>query len=354
MKQLLQLLILKSEGIPLFSYNPEVTTNIEEDDPMLVSGFMSAINQFISSTKRDQLTELRLSRGLIIIEEDKDLNVLYTLYISEEIDVSWGKRVLQAVRELFVEQFRRPLEFFSGNISQFRDFSDVTEALLESFGYPVLNQVINNPSDELLSFYVIDRNSLKSIHSQSQFSEEEDYLILQLYEVIAEAAITTNDELQINNFQFLLIMKDLRTIQIGFLSEALVILETKGGLDLDMVSSSPPRVLTEEQFVNYLYSLFPNASSALYSKRGHRMYNLISDLPFSDHEQRVLLFFLTTVSRSKEVLAHMEPLGLIVESPSQETYSLVNWGQTICVSKVLEEGSIVFKKVIKCILNPPK
>ncbi|MHA1911975.1 MAG: hypothetical protein ACTSYA_09790 [Candidatus Kariarchaeaceae archaeon] len=354
MKQLIQLLILKSEGIPLFSYTPNVALNIEEDDPMLVSGFMSAINQFISSTKRDQLNELGLSRGLIIIEEDKELNVLYTLYVAEEIDVSWGKKVLQAVRERFIDQYRRPLEFFSGNISQFRNFSEETEAILESFGYPILDQVINNPSDELLSFYVIDRNSLKSIHSQSQYSEEEDYLILQLYEVIAEAAITTNEELEVDNIQFLLIMKDLRSIQIGFLSESVIILESKGGLDLDMKSSSHPRVLTEDQFVGYIHSLFPTASSALYSKRGHRMYNLISDLSFSDREQRTLLFFLTTISRSKEVLEHMEPQGIIMESHTQETYSLVNWGQTICVSKVLEQGSIVFKKVIKCILTPPE
>ena len=118
MKQLIQLLILKSEGIPLFTYSPDVALKEEDDDPMLVSGFMSAINQFITSTKRDQLNELGLSRGLIIIEEDKELNVLFTLYISDEIDVSWGKRVLQAFRERFIDQFRQPLEFFSGNISQ--------------------------------------------------------------------------------------------------------------------------------------------------------------------------------------------------------------------------------------------
>ncbi len=354
MKQLIQLLILKSEGIPLFTYSPDVALKEEDDDPMLVSGFMSAINQFITSTKRDQLNELGLSRGLIIIEEDKELNVLFTLYISDEIDVSWGKRVLQAFRERFIDQFRQPLEFFSGNISQFRTFITETESILESFGYPMLQHVSNNPSDELLSFYIIDRNSLKSIHSKSQYSEEEEYLILQLYEVIAEAAITTNQELDVNNVQFLLVMKDLRSIQIGFLSESVIILETKGGLDLDIESSSHPRVLTEDQFVEYIHSLFPDASAALYSRRGHRMYNLISDISFTDHEQRSLLFFLTTISRSKEVLEHMEPLGLIVESPSQETYSLVNWGQIICVSKVLENRSSVHNKLIKCVLKPPK
>jgi hypothetical protein len=121
-----------------------------------------------------------------------------------------------------------------------------------------------------------------------------------------------------------------------------------------MESSSHPRILTEDKFVEYIHSLFPSASSALYSKRGHRMYNIISDLPFPDVEQRTLLFFLTTISRSKEVLEHMEPLGFIVETPSQDTFSLVNWGQTICVSKILEESSVVYKKVINCILSPPK
>jgi len=149
-------------------------------------------------------------------------------------------------------------------------------------------------------------------------------------------------------------MKDLRSIQIGFLSEAIIILETKGGLDLEVVSAPHHRILTEDQFVGYLHSLFPGASSALYSRRGHRMFNIISDLPFSDLEQRTLLFFLTTVSRSKDVLEHMEPQGLVVEGASNQTFSLVNWGQTICVSKIQEKVSVVHKKIIKCILSPPK
>ncbi|MGV9204595.1 MAG: hypothetical protein ACOC44_11330 [Promethearchaeia archaeon] len=120
--------IVNKNGIVLFNYSPTHPTH--KMGNLRLGALLNAMDEFAEefTDKGLQNFELDNEKYLLFNKED----ILYIANSSKNID---GKDIinkLKTISEKFLEQYKRYLDDWKGNVDQFSDFEDIIKEELKS------------------------------------------------------------------------------------------------------------------------------------------------------------------------------------------------------------------------------
>ncbi|TXT63824.1 MAG: putative Fe-S protein [Promethearchaeota archaeon] len=111
--------IIKSDGIPLFSYSPS-----DELDPNLISGFFSAIQSFsyeINTKRESFINSLTLGNSVFNFLINPKHQLYFVSKSSKNVASALINRHLKIIEEKFLNRFEDDLKHFIGEVSVFEN-----------------------------------------------------------------------------------------------------------------------------------------------------------------------------------------------------------------------------------------
>ncbi|MHA1378437.1 MAG: hypothetical protein ACTSRG_08650 [Candidatus Helarchaeota archaeon] len=132
-------IVNRESGISLFirSY----TKNILNKEIMFVA-FLKAMEDLSQETKQESVQEIILKETKIVFYKN---DIVVVLAITNKTDDSeLTRRILKAIGEKFVEQYKERLEFFSGRVSDFDGFSETVDNIIKNSSNLTFQQSKNN------------------------------------------------------------------------------------------------------------------------------------------------------------------------------------------------------------------
>lgn len=137
------LLIINESGALLYNWHPKDYLSDGKDD--LLSGFLTALNSFATIERGEDIKSLKLKETQIIFEKYDKLFQQLTFVITtknEEL-IELLHALLHQIMESFTVKFMDSLnKEFTGSITEFRNFDQVMENLVSSYGLDVINDLI--------------------------------------------------------------------------------------------------------------------------------------------------------------------------------------------------------------------
>jgi hypothetical protein len=135
-----ELMIINNAGIALFYHN-FVDVNLTEDQQSLASYF-DIICRFTKHNFKESLKMLTLDSCIFFFYTHKSNYHLVLKCDTKKIDKKLLEDIAENLLNTFLSLFKRSLEEFKGEISQFKPFSEIIERLvaskLDESGEPLL------------------------------------------------------------------------------------------------------------------------------------------------------------------------------------------------------------------------
>ncbi|MBD3193959.1 MAG: hypothetical protein GF317_02820 [Candidatus Lokiarchaeota archaeon] len=173
-----ELLVISQGGQLLYSWHSKSKEDDDLDDD-LISGFLTALNNFATQQRGEDIKSLKLKQTTIIFEKYDELHQKLTFVATtknEEL-IELLHVVLHEVMNQFINLFQDKLNReFDGDITEFREFDDIIENLLINYGLDVLDSTIEkiNKEKTLKSVVFLEPNGGKIlyIHAKQYVSKD--------------------------------------------------------------------------------------------------------------------------------------------------------------------------------------
>ncbi|MHA1382970.1 MAG: hypothetical protein ACTSR3_04330 [Candidatus Helarchaeota archaeon] len=121
-------IINKESGISLFHKN--YTSNYFKNKELMFVGFLKAIEDLSMECKHETVQEIILNESKIIFFKNDFVIVLaITKKTNDSILI---KKILEKIGNEFVKKYLSELEFFSGRVSDFDNFSEIIDEIIEN------------------------------------------------------------------------------------------------------------------------------------------------------------------------------------------------------------------------------
>ena len=183
-----QIFVMQSSGITLYQWDAQAEENESPDtDNQLVAGFLTALNMFAESHKKQAIKELTLKETTFLFERENDLIFVMTTFNDDIIPV--GKLILDDIKRTFLEVFPIDSTPMNGNVSIFRNFTQNLMIILKSYNLFKLIQSEEQiqSDDEIRTNILLDR-----VKGEILFIHAKEYLDRKLFsfhtEMITRAA----------------------------------------------------------------------------------------------------------------------------------------------------------------------
>lgn len=125
------LYVFHSSGKLLFSKNWEGSGGVEED-PVLVSGFLSAIWMFAQKIGSKGVRSIQTENKLLVGIASPTYDLLFVLVGDPNLDQVAVKHLLTRIRQSFLQKFRKELkEICDFSTDEFDDWGQNLEKLIE-------------------------------------------------------------------------------------------------------------------------------------------------------------------------------------------------------------------------------
>jgi len=118
-----RILIIASGGLLAYSKS-FIDSPVEED---LVSGFLTAMANFAMEIKGGQVKSLNFRNFNFIYSYDEDLDVIFVLVVDIDDIEEEAREKVEVMKVEFLKRFRKSLEDWSGDVTQFREFDDFVD-----------------------------------------------------------------------------------------------------------------------------------------------------------------------------------------------------------------------------------
>lgn len=126
-------------------------TSIPIKEDIIFSGFLKAIEDLSQETKNESVQEIILNESKLVFYKNAQLIVVG---ITPKTDDSEKTRsILKDVGDQFIEKYKTQLKYFSGKISDFNNFSEIVDKIIEK-EYGLVTPLTKNSS---ISFDPINR-----------------------------------------------------------------------------------------------------------------------------------------------------------------------------------------------------
>ncbi|MHA1649272.1 MAG: hypothetical protein ACTSYB_03680 [Candidatus Helarchaeota archaeon] len=149
------LYIFMSSGKLLFTYNWKQERSVEED-PVLISGFLSAIWMFAQKIGSKGVRAIQTENNLLVGVSSPKYDLLFVLVADSNSDIAACKHLLTRIRQSFIQKFRRQLqqdyEFGIDDFNEWREnlerlTDDMDVAPVESVMKKFLKNIVNETKD---------------------------------------------------------------------------------------------------------------------------------------------------------------------------------------------------------------
>ena len=144
-----------SSGKLLFTYNWKQEGSVEED-PVLISGFLSAIWMFAQKIGSKGVRAIQTENNLLVGVSSPKYDLLFVLVADSNSDIAACKHLLTRIRQSFIQKFRRQLqqdyEFGVDDFNEWREnlerlTDDMDVAPVESVMKKFLKNIVNETKD---------------------------------------------------------------------------------------------------------------------------------------------------------------------------------------------------------------
>lgn len=216
-----QIIIMKNSGIPMFSWK----LGGSDDTESQISGFLTAINMFAKQQKGEEIKDITMDKTTLIFKRFEDNIIVIATEDSkyEQIIRMIMKDIIQRFEFLYKEKSAE----FSGNISDFRNFKDEIQKILEKylyFDYLKIQEIFPHKQN-LSCFILLDRVQGETVYLLAKeyldrkLIEFQSSILVKAFERIGHEIL---DETPIN---IIINTKKNRTIYLKFTSEIISIQE---------------------------------------------------------------------------------------------------------------------------------
>ncbi len=102
-------------------------------NPLLVAGFLSAIEQFVKELVKQHLDVIEMGDYKLIFSYEHDLDCIFCLVYQKNPDEQKYKYLLNVLKALFINQFIPYINKKNHNMTIYKKFDPVIELILEAF-----------------------------------------------------------------------------------------------------------------------------------------------------------------------------------------------------------------------------
>ena len=137
--------ILNDEGIPIFFHNFSVESSNDDENYQLIASYFDQICRFTKYGFKESLNTLRMNKSVFYFYTHPKTNYHLIFKCDNRVDkfsVFQKKlkkknldRVAVKVFEQFLTKFKKELNNFNGNFSQFKSFSLYIREIVKSKGF---------------------------------------------------------------------------------------------------------------------------------------------------------------------------------------------------------------------------
>jgi len=331
-----KILIMNDSGLSLYEWNPPG----KEQDSLLLSGFVTALDAFAQHDRGEQIKKITLDpttfifsrgQGLVftILTKDPDFEKVITLIIEE-------------LKEKFISAYKDAIPSFSGGVSQFRPFDDVVRDILESYGYFEYERVRSQFTSDasIRSILIFNSENGELLYVKAKEYIDRKALGFQAPIITKSAKRLVNESLGQELLDIDLVSQKMRSLV--FRSTKCVQLIEE--MTLSTTGDSSPILTSEKKVAKTLKSQGKPMSTAnnlflVFDKSGKIAYSSFKD---NLDQSLIVVNSITAYESSKNVFQQIfkEPLWVTILTTKESAYALFDLGGFITLLQIKREKQI--------------
>ncbi|MFX0017815.1 MAG: hypothetical protein ACFFDL_08895 [Promethearchaeota archaeon] len=171
------LLIINDTGALLYHWHPD--SNKKEDKADLLSGFLTAMDNFATVERGEDIKSLKLRETTIIFEKsDENLQKLtFVITTKNDLLIEILHLFIHDIKDQFIKLFSKELNrVFNGEVTKFQEFNRYIPYILVSHGLDILNDAVKriDEDDVMKSIVLIEpkSGSIFYIHAKQYVNKE--------------------------------------------------------------------------------------------------------------------------------------------------------------------------------------
>jgi hypothetical protein len=155
---------MNEAGLSLYEWNPQG----KEQDGLLLSGFVAALNAFAQHDRGEQIKKITLDPTTFVFSRGRGL--VFTILTRDPDFEKVITHIIEDLRERFIETFGGTISDFRGSISQFRPFDVTVNEILKSYGYFDYQRLRNlfDSDAGLRSILIFDKESGEPLYVKAK------------------------------------------------------------------------------------------------------------------------------------------------------------------------------------------
>ena len=132
--------LLNDEGIPIFFHNFGATSSNEDENYQLIASYFDQICRFTKYGFKESLNTLRMNKSVFYFYTHPASNYHLIFKCDSRVDKKKLKKrnldsIAVKVFDTFLTKFKKELNNFNGNFSQFKSFSLDIHEIVKSKGF---------------------------------------------------------------------------------------------------------------------------------------------------------------------------------------------------------------------------
>ena len=155
--------VVVNTGTPLFIEQRLAAE--DEDQAILIAGFLSAIESFTEEAVQDKIKSIELTRKDMVFERYK--NVIFVLKGTDPDAEILLEKFLHEVVKSFILNYYTQIQEFNGNVTTFQPFQERLNQLKQDFGLPTIEEYLSHFKQSSQTLLLV-----QSLKNEEVFSKE--------------------------------------------------------------------------------------------------------------------------------------------------------------------------------------
>jgi hypothetical protein len=159
-----KILVMNDAGLSLYEWNPQG----KEQDGLLLSGFVAALNAFAQHDRGEQIKKITLDPTTFIFSRARGL--VFTILTRDPEFEKVITHIIEDLKERFVGTFGGTISDFRGSVAQFKPFDKTVNEILQSYGYFEYERLRNvfDSDASLRSILILDKKSGEPLYVKAK------------------------------------------------------------------------------------------------------------------------------------------------------------------------------------------
>ena len=306
-----RIMIITDAGLPIFDY-----IEYAKEDQVLLSGLLSALMSFASSTENEEISKVTFAQSMYIFKIVEKL--IFAMKINDSMPDTYAEMILQQIVSSFLGIFGDEIKKFKGEVQQFDKFQEVCRRILYNMGLNIIERVLKEDTAEVRALVVFSYDN-KQVFT-SIISPNYPFQSFEIYGVIAKnfRKIIKKKWPKANKALGYLIAKNGFLVNITMLPYVTIVFETLLSIYKKDVWKKT-KLMRQRDLQEFLTKNLKCNKADIYSTR---LRNPVTDEE-ATQEQKELFNFFTANSTGIRYMAKSELILQVISIPQQSNLILV-------------------------------